>query len=214
MRFKKLTRANTRKLSSGKSIQEAGIKFTRLENGDGKYSVNIMVDGVRVHRVIGKESEGTTRKQAEDYIEQARTDAKHDRLNLPKGRKTVLGFEKAANEYIDKLIQEGGLDIPAKKQKLNMHLIPFFKDKPLSNISTFEIERYKKHRTEHGNCTPATINRELAVVSHLYNKAFEWQWITLDKKPLIKNNTFATKQLFSPHEYALTREASEVETQY
>ena len=67
-----------------------------------------------------------------------------------------------------------------------MHLIPFFKDKPLSNISTFDIERYKKHRTEQGNCTPATINRELAVISHLYNKAVEWQWITLDKRPLIK----------------------------
>ena len=98
MKFQKLTRANIRKLGPGKSIQEAGIQFTRLENGDGKYLVNIMVDGVRVHRTIGKESEGTTRKQAEDYIEQARTDAKHDRLNLPKGRKTALGFEKAANE--------------------------------------------------------------------------------------------------------------------
>ena len=219
MKFKKLTRANTRKLSSGKSIQEAGIKFTRLENGDGRYSVNIMVDGVRVHRVIGKESEGTTRKQAEDYIEQARTDAKHDRLNLPKGRKTAFGFEKAAEQYIDKLNKEGGRDMAVKIRKLNISLIPFFKEKPLTSISSFDIERYKKHRKEKDNCAIATINRDLAVLSHLYNKAVEWHWITLDKKPVIKkyreNNTrivyLTENQAYNllqvakeyPHEYSI-----------
>jgi hypothetical protein len=46
-----------------------------------------MVDGQRIHRVIGRESDGTTRTQAEDFIEKVRTEARHGRLNLPKGRK-------------------------------------------------------------------------------------------------------------------------------
>ena len=64
IKFKKLTRINIRKVHPGDKIQEHGICLERLTNGDGRYTVNIMVDGVRVHRVIGKESEGVTRKQA------------------------------------------------------------------------------------------------------------------------------------------------------
>ena len=64
----------------------------RQDDGDGRYTVNIMVDGQRIHRVIGKESEGVTRKQAEEFIEKVRTDARQGRLNLPKGRKLTLGF--------------------------------------------------------------------------------------------------------------------------
>lgn len=40
-----------------------------VASGDGVYSVNVMVDGQRIHRVLGKESEGVTRTQAEQYIE-------------------------------------------------------------------------------------------------------------------------------------------------
>jgi len=78
------------------------LSFERLANGDGRYSVNIMADGIRIHRVIGKESEGTTRKQAEDFIEQSRSDARKDRLNLPKGRKVAIGFQEAGKAYLEK----------------------------------------------------------------------------------------------------------------
>ena len=64
LKFSKLTRPNIRKLAEGKKIMEHGITFERFTNGDGRYTVNIMVDGQRVHRVIGRESEGVTRKQA------------------------------------------------------------------------------------------------------------------------------------------------------
>jgi len=89
-----------------------------------------------------------TRKQAEDYIEQIKTDARNGRLNLPKGRKTVLGFREASEKYLAKLQDEGGKDLKAKKMRLGRHLIPFIKNKPLSSISTFDIERYKKSRLE------------------------------------------------------------------
>jgi len=108
LKFIKLTRPNIRKLKDNQKIAEHGITFERFANGDGRYTVNIMVDGQRVHRVIGRESEGVTRKQAEDFIEQVKTDARKGRLNLPKGRKTVLGFQKAAPDYLNRLQEEGG----------------------------------------------------------------------------------------------------------
>ena len=180
LKFQKLTRTNIRKIQSGEKLHEHGISFERLVNGDGRYTVNIMVDGVRVHRVIGKESEGVTRKQAEDYIEQARTDARKGRLNLPKGRKVALGFREAADKYLARLEKEGGKDLYMKKFRFDGHLKPFFKDKSIAKVALFDIERYKRYRKDEG-AMPGTINRELSALSHLYTKAVEWRWI--DHKP-------------------------------
>lgn len=178
--FTKLSRVNMRKLSNNESLNEHGIVFERLENGDGRFTVNIMVDGQRIHRVVGKESEGVTRKQAEELIAKLRTDARHGRLNLPKGRKITFSFTEAAQKYLEKQKAEGAKNISQKKYQLTLHLSPFFNETPLSKISSFDVERYKKFRKDAG-VKPSTINRELAVLSHLLNKAIEWQW--LDKKP-------------------------------
>ncbi|MGH8615706.1 MAG: hypothetical protein ACREYF_27745 [Gammaproteobacteria bacterium] len=61
IRFSRLTRLACRNLAPGDKISEHGITFERLATGDGRYTVNVMVDGVRVHRVIGKETDGVTR---------------------------------------------------------------------------------------------------------------------------------------------------------
>ena len=157
-----------------------------------------MVDGQRIHRVIGRESDGTTRTQAEEFIEKIRQDAKTGRLNLPKGRKLSPSFVQATEKYLVKLEQEGGKDLKMKRSRLNMHLNPFFGNTPLSRISTFDIERYKKKRLEEnaqhntakngqpiykGKTKPGTINRELAALSHLFTKAVERGW--LDHKPAV-----------------------------
>ena len=69
-----------RQLGTGQAINEHGITVERLANGDLRYSVNIMVDGRRIHRVIGRESDGVTRTQAEEFIERARSKARDDQL--------------------------------------------------------------------------------------------------------------------------------------
>ena len=203
--FTKLTRPAIRKLPPGASITEHGINFERTANNDGVYTVNVMADGQRIHRVVGRESDGTTRTQAEDFIAGVRNDAKHDRLALPRGRKIALSFREAAAKYLDRLHQGDGKDIKMKASRLRLHLVPFFGDMPLSKISTFDLDRYKKHRqgessarggdrisskAKGGTLAPrevptrtstGTINLELAVLSHLFNMAIEWGWI--DRRP-------------------------------
>lgn len=204
LRFATLTRPNARKLEAGQKLTEHGITLERLPSGDGVYSVNIMVDGIRIHRRIGTEATGTTREQCEQFIEQARADARAGRLNLPQGRKVALGFAKAVETYLERLDQEGGKDIPKKTERFNLHLTPFFKETPLAKISSFDVERYKKQRlseqsTKGGDrvsqnaagaggrsdsVAPGTINLELAALSHLLTKAVEWGWIA--HKPALK----------------------------
>jgi len=182
MRFIRLTRTACRALAPGMKLSEHGVVFERLTNGDGRYTVSIMVDRVRVHRVIGLESDGVTRHQAEEFIEQVRTDARAGRLNLPKGRKTVLGFTQAAGQYLAKLGQSGGKNLRQKRQQLDQHLVPFFGARPLASITGFEVQRYAKQRTAQA-ASHSTVNREIAVLSHLFTRAVEWGW-TIGKPPI------------------------------
>src|SRR5450631_372262 len=146
--FNKLTRVAMRQLSANETISEHGISFARDAAGDGVFTVNIMVDGQRIHRVVGKESDGTTRTQAEEYIGRVRQDAKNNRLVLPKGRKVALGFSEAARRYLDELARTNGKDLIEKKRRLELHLVPFFGQLPLTKINSLSIERYKKIRQE------------------------------------------------------------------
>jgi hypothetical protein len=197
--FSKLTRAAMRGLPIDKTISEHGISFKRVVGGDGVFTVNIMVDGQRIHRVIGRESDGTTRTQAGDYIQHVREDARHHRLGLPKGRKAEMIFSEAANLYLREHGQTNGKDLEEKQRRLTLHLVPFFGRMPLSKIDALSIERYKKNRLDEPSLrggvrrgataasrpvasptkltSQATVNRELAVLSHLLSRALEWGWI-------------------------------------
>ncbi|MCL2519324.1 MAG: hypothetical protein FWF15_12245 [Oscillospiraceae bacterium] len=169
--FLKLTRTNMRKLASGGKLTAQGITFERTSGGDGVFTVNIMVDGRRIHRV-GRESDGTTITQVTDFIAKIRNDAKHDKLSLPKGRKIALSFREAAAKYLERLRDSGGKDLDAKSWRLRLHLVPFFGDTPLSKISFFNIEQYKHQRQQGTDAAkPGTINREFAALSHLFNMA-------------------------------------------
>lgn len=177
IKFRKLTKGSISHLKPGQKLMEHGIEFERLPNGDGRYTVNIMVDGKRIHRAIGTESEGVTRHDAERFIETARTDARAGRLNLPKGKKTHLSFSEAAEQYQKRLKETGGKDLKSKKHRLKDHLNPFFGSQSLFKIVSFDVECYKKRRLDQ-QAPPSTINRELAVLSHLMYKAVEWGWLS------------------------------------
>ena len=196
--FLKLSRHEMRKLERGQSITEHGITFTREPSGDGVFSINVMVDRQRIHRIVGRESEGTTRTQAEEIIETLRQDAKAQRLNLPAGRKVAMSLAEAAQEYLKRMAETGGKDRDMKAYRFRDHLVPFFGATPLSKITTHDVERYKALRstakvkrpngpggkpTFSGQTKPATINRELAALSHLFTMGIEWGWI--DHRPAV-----------------------------
>jgi integrase len=181
-KYERLTRANMLALPVGASIFENGIKYTRLK-GDGRFAVNLMVDGQRIQRVIGKESEGVTRTQAEEFIAQARTHAREQRLSLPKGRKLAMSFTEAANQYLDRLQVSDGKNLNKKEQHLRNHLKPFFGSIALASLTETEIGRYKAARKTSGAAI-GTINRELATLSHLLNCSLDWGWITIKPRKI------------------------------
>src|ERR1043166_4995323 len=115
LRFQRLTRPAIRALEPGQRINEHGITAERQVNGDVRYTGNVMVDGQRIHRVVGRESEGTTREQAERTIESLRTKAREGRLDLPTGRKVHRTFKEAARDDLERLEQIGGKGLGDKR---------------------------------------------------------------------------------------------------
>ncbi|MBA2654443.1 MAG: hypothetical protein H0U71_05205 [Gammaproteobacteria bacterium] len=93
-------------------------------------------------------------------------------MNLPKGRKIIFSFQEAAGKYLERQLLENARNLKAKIYQLRLHLIPFFSELPLNKISSFDVERYKKFRLDN-KVRPTTVNRELAVLSHLFTKAIE-----------------------------------------
>jgi integrase len=179
-----LTRKSIRALRNGERITEKGITAQKLTDGvegDVRYSINVMVDGERHHRIIGKGSEGVTLTQAQEAIETLRTRAREDRLDLPKGRKIAMPFKEAADSYIKRLKEEGGKTIERKKRVLEVYLTPALGVKPLSKITSSDFAVYRTQRRKAG-AKDATINREMAVVSHLYSKAADWGWVAAKPK--------------------------------
>jgi integrase len=181
-KFTKLTREAIKSLKPGQSICEQNIKYTKLKDGDGLFSVYGNTNGKRFNRSVGKESQGTTRQQAEEVFQKLMQDAKADRFNLPKGRKYEQTFQEAAKLYLERLKQTDGKNIDRKEQQLKARLVPFFKNQSLTKITTFDVERFKKAMLDEGN-KPATVNMWLCTLSHLINKNMEWGW--LEHKPCI-----------------------------
>lgn len=173
LRFTRLTRPAIRNLSLRECVTEHGITARRQANGD----VNIMVDRQRIHRVIGRESEGTTREQAERAIEAFRTRAREERLDLPTGRKLHRTFAEASEAYLDRIEHhpKHSRNITRKRQHLRDRLAPFFQGQRIDSLTDLSISQYIRERKGRGAAL-ATINRELATLSHLLNRCVEWGW--------------------------------------
>ena len=199
-KFTRLTSSNFKKLQTDQQITEQGITAVRLKNGDIRYSINIMVDRQRIHRVIGTSSEGVTRTKAEQVIESFRTKAREERLDLPTGRKVHRSFKEAADAYLGRLTetvgegQRGFKDLPNKRRHIDDYLVPYFGSKRADQISGFLVQHYIKHRLDQV-AKQATVNRELSTLSHMMNRMVEWGWIKNSDRPEIKKGAEPKKKI-------------------
>ena len=60
-----------------------------------------------------------------------------------------MGFHEAAGLYLDKLTEEGGKDIKAKRSRLSIHLTPFFGNKPIDqHVLEYDQDFWDGHTEE------------------------------------------------------------------
>lgn len=165
-----LSRAATRKLRQGQSVTAKGITYTRLE-GDGRWSINVMVNRVRHHLVVGLESEGYTRTQAEDVIAGLKAKKReHDHGVAAPRHQARLSITKGVDDYLDFLRSHGGRDIDAKVARFSQHIVPHLGTISMAALTDDDWSRYVAIRMKE-KAAPSTINRERSALLHMLNTA-------------------------------------------
>lgn len=166
------------RLQHGEEITIDGLQIERLPDGEIRYRINIVLEGERIHRVVGYRRDGMNYRQARSFVEALRARAREGRLDMPKGRKLHRTLAEAVPDYLARLeAGEGGSrNIARKRQQLQQHVIPFLGEKRLPALTKGDFERYRKHRRLQG-ASNSTVNREAMAVSHLLSCAVEWKWI-------------------------------------
>ena len=105
------------------------------------------------------------------------------RVEIVEGKyfEKLAGESKSFKDMMDKFVKEHAPKVSAKTQISYLaslkHLSNFFGDSKLSEITPKKINEYKLLRYSKG-VKPATINRELAMLSKAFNLSIkQWEWV-------------------------------------
>lgn len=170
MKFRVITPANRRNLAPGQRLTEHGITIEKLADGDEKWSLVFMYLRTRVKRVLGLKSENWNATRALEYRDQIRADIREGLVTLPKGRKTPLRFAELAKWYLAELEASGGKNLSRKRLQLERRLVPTLGNLVVELITEEHVGRYR-HAMIQSGLSPATVNRDLATLSHVWNTA-------------------------------------------
>lgn len=84
-----------------------------------------------------------------------------------------IKFEDFAREYLENYSKVNKRSWYRDRSSI-IHLAKAFSGKHLHEIFSKEIERYKAERSSSGEVAKATINRELALLKHMFTIAIQW----------------------------------------
>lgn len=113
---------------------------------------------------------GLAREEYQRRKVKARTESYCPRLAKPF---PPMLFEDMAEKYLD-WTRTNKRSYRSTKTALG-HLIQTFKGKGLGEIRPQDVEAYKARRI--AGVKPSTVNRELALIRHLYNTAIQWGYV-------------------------------------
>lgn len=186
--YKKISAKQIAKMSAGTSISESGIVVSKSLAGNVKFSISVMVDGARIHRTVGRAIDGVSRADAERLIERLRTEAREGRLKLQKNRKLAMSFAEVSTLYVSAMEAAGGKNIARKKQHIKSHLLPAFGALRIDALTTSKVAAFAHDLKTKKKLSPATVNRYLATLSHIFSVAASKDngWVSQETLPEIE----------------------------
>lgn len=105
-----------------------------------------------------------------------------------KAVKKKVRFKDFADEYLEDYAKVKKRSWRTDKSYLNANLIPYFGKYYLNQITPHLIEKYQGKRLKDG-AKKSTVNRELACMKKLFNKAIDWDYETVN--PVLKVDFFS-----------------------
>jgi integrase len=173
-----------------------GLYSIKNKNGTTSWGIDYRFNGQRIRKVIG-----SSKKLAEDVLHKRKAEiAEGKHLDIQKNKE--ITFSEFSERYID-------LHAKHKKSWRSSYnnsikrLLNHFGSKPLYKISPSTIEEYRNQRLGSG-LTVASVNRELACLRSMFNKAVDWDDLTqspMRKIKLTKENNERVRYL-SKAEYS------------
>ncbi len=137
-----------------------------LKFRDGKWYVDFTYRGKRI-----REFGGYTKEQARNALAKLRIERLDEKLGFKKRELEDVPFEKFADEYLETYCKQNKKSWKTDELILGRLKI-YFKDETLQGISPEKIERFKAKRR--ADVSPATVNRDVAIMRTMFNKAVEW----------------------------------------
>jgi len=142
--------------------------------------VDYSFDGKRVRKRIG-----TSREQAAEVLKRINRKIVTGKTSGLDGQSFLL-FEKLCDEYLlysnaNKAKSSHRRDTVSLK-----NILKTFRGRLITDITPRELERYKNERRK--KVAPATVNRELSCLKHMFSKALDWK--------MMKENPMKSVKLF------------------
>jgi integrase len=128
----------------------------------GVYWIDYYIEGKRIREPVKG-----TRRDAQAILEARRTDVRRDEFHYIL-KKERLQFEDMVEEYRVLKADKRSL---RRDETCFKNIVPEFRGKGLDQILPTDIEAYKEKRAE--KVSGATVNRELALLRHLFSLAIE-----------------------------------------
>lgn len=88
-----------------------------------------------------------------------------------------IAFEKFAEKYLEHAALHKKPNSVRRNRFSIAMLMPHFEGKRLDSIHPFQVEQYKKTRRA-GGVEPATVNRDVATLRNMFNKAVDWGYLS------------------------------------
>lgn len=131
-----------------------------------------------------RECIGPSKELAETVLKKRKVQiAENKFLDVKKEKK--IRFREMARLYLESYSKPNKRSWSRDELSIK-HLNVFFGNKYLHEITALDIENYKLERKQ--KVSPATVNRELACLKHMYAKAIEWE--KADNSPASKVRKF------------------------
>jgi len=119
-----------------------------------------------------RESTKTVTKTEAEYILSCKRKATMEGIILP-AKKKDRPFSELAEEYLEWAKRQRSYKQKGEQIRL---LLREFEGFGLKDFTTKAIEQYQSKRLSEGK-KPATVNKAIAILKHMFTKAEEWGWI-------------------------------------
>ena len=157
------------------------------QRGDNWY-VDFYFKGQRVRECIGP-----SRKGAEKVIAKKKTEIVEGKFLDIRKEPAPIKFHAYAKEYLQWAKTNKKASTCLRDVCIMRGFDREFEGKNIQDITSWLIEKWKSRRRE--TCEVGTVNRELALLKHLFSKALEWKRIKENPVKSVKRLKGATKRV-------------------